>query len=445
MKRLILLFVIVSSSFLLGQFSQFPNPNQGNISGGLGLNWIDGKPHYSVKFFPEISFADFGVGLDLQLDFTSEGSLRTESFNEFSDYLSIIRYIRYGWKNDPVHIRVGALDRYTMGNGSIIYQYNNSPSFDARKIGMNVDINFGKFGIESLYGTFGQAGVIGLRGYVNPLQFTDLGSIPVLGSMEVGASFASDFNDNAAIVSGFYDKTKREFISLAEKKNLSIVGFDIGFPIQLSNVISTKIYFDYAKIIDFGDGAAAGIRFDFRGLGLISASAKLERRFMSDRYFPSYFNTMYEVERFRVDTSAGTFNSKARLLNVSTSSAGVYGELGMNVLGMFDIIGSYQRLDDAPQSGILHIGTAIEPESLPFVLRAGYDKINIKDEKDLFTLDDRSYLFVETGYKPYPFLLISLVYQWTYTPVRDGSDAIVGYEPQKRIEPRVSIIFPFNF
>ena len=76
------------------------------------------KPYYRVSFRPEISFADFGVGLDLNLDFDSEGKLRTENFNEASDYLSIIRYVRYGLKNDPVFIKVGALDYYTLGHGS---------------------------------------------------------------------------------------------------------------------------------------------------------------------------------------------------------------------------------------------------------------------------------------------------------------------------------------
>ena len=87
----------------------------------------------------------------------------------------------------------------------------------------------------------------------------------------------------------------------------------------------------------------------------------------------------------------------------------------------------------------------IAPEEAPFVLRAGYDKINIRNEKDIFTLDDRSYLFTEVGYKPYPFMVVSLVYNWTFTPVRDADDNIVGYEPQKRIEPRVYFVIPFSF
>ncbi|MFO7444761.1 MAG: hypothetical protein R6W90_00265 [Ignavibacteriaceae bacterium] len=63
----------------------------------------------------------------------------------------------------------------------------------------------------------------------------------------------------------------------------------------------------------------------------------------------------------------------------------------------------------------------------------------------MFTLDDRSYLFTELGYKPMPYLLVSMVYSWTFTPVRGANDDVISYEPQRRIEPRISFIFPFDF
>lgn len=63
----------------------------------------------------------------------------------------------------------------------------------------------------------------------------------------------------------------------------------------------------------------------------------------------------------------------------------------------------------------------------------------------MFTLDDRSYLYAEVGYKPYPYLLVSMVYSWMFTPVRDADDKITGYAPQKKIEPRVSLVYPLNF
>ena len=443
MKKI--LFLVLISFPLFAQYDDYPRPDEGYLSGGFGLNWIDGKPYYRIGFRPEISFANFGVGLDLNLDFDSDGNLRKENFNEFTDYLSIIRYVRYGLKNDPVFIKLGALDYYTLGHGTIMHQYNNSPTYDARRIGLVADIDFGKFGFESMYGSFAQSGVFGMRAYARPLQFTEAGDIPIIGNLEFGASYVTDFNEYARVDSGYFDQTGK-FKVVKDGGALTVLGIDVGLPLIKSSITTITLYVDYNKIIDFGSGVATGVKFDFEGLGLISASAKLERRFNNGKYLPSYFNSFYEIERFKSDSAAGTYTSKSlQLANITENANGFYGDLFIRVLNLFDIYGSYQRLDKNPKSGILNLRTAIEPEEAPFVLRAGYDKINIKDEKDLFKLDDRSYLFTEVGYKPMPYLLVSIVYNWTFAPVRDSDDNIVGYKPQKRIEPRVSFIYPFKF
>ncbi len=446
MKKLyILILCFALSSFSYSQYEGFPKQNSGELSGGVGMNWIDGELFYSLNFTPEISFANFGVGLDLKLDINSKGSWQ-ENFNDFSDYLSIIRYIRYGMKNDPVFVKLGALDYYTLGHGSIMYLYNNSPTYDVRKIGLVFDIDFGLFGFESIYSRFGEAGVAGIRGYVRPLKFSGAGDIPILGNLEVGATYSGDFNEKAGVVSAAFDQTQRKLNVIKDEGTVNIIGLDLGLPIFQGGIANLTLYADYAKIIGFGNGAALGTIFNFNPIGLVSGSVKLERRFNGDNYIPSYFNSLYEVERFKFDTSTGTLKSKAQVLAANTSLGnGYFGELGINVLGLFNILGSYQRLDKHPTSGILHIGTEIAPDNFPFLARTGYDKINIIDEKDLFKLDDRSYLFFELGYKPYPFMIVSMIYSWTYTPLRDNDDKVIDFKPQKRIEPRVYFVYPFNF
>ena len=93
MKKLILsIFVLFISVPSLAQLDQYPLPGNGQLKGGFGLNWIDGDLYYTFHLTPEISFANFGVGLDLNIDINKNGNIRKEDFNEFSDYLSIIRY-----------------------------------------------------------------------------------------------------------------------------------------------------------------------------------------------------------------------------------------------------------------------------------------------------------------------------------------------------------------
>ncbi|MGE5352899.1 MAG: hypothetical protein ACM3P0_12505 [Acidobacteriota bacterium] len=453
MKKLfIIIFILSFLQVVKAQYPSFyPGANQGGLQGGMGMTWIDGKPYYTLHFRPEVSFANWGLGLDLNLDFDTQGKVRKENFNEFSDYLSVIRYVRYGYKGDALYGRLGALDYASMGHGSIIYMYNNSPSFDVRKVGLELDMDFDKFGFETVYGNFGQAGVTGMRGYLRPLKFTSLAEIPVISNLEIGASFAEDFNKYSGVTKATFNDSTKHLDVLEDMGRTKIVGVDLGLPIHMGDMFTATPYFDYAKIVNFGHGTALGLKLDLHGLGLLTAQAKLERRFNGDNYLPSYFNSLYEIERFMVDKNGKTANSKdgyiskaARLQNLTDPGNGYYGELLVRVFNAFDILGSYQRLDKDPKSGILHLVTDISPKDGSYVARAGYDKINIEGEKDLFRLDDRSYLYAEVGYKPIPFMLVSLVYNWTFSPVRDANSNVVDFVPQKKIEPRVSFVYPFG-
>lgn len=448
MKKYFLLFFTLI--FFTNSYSQiynfkYPDPGNGSLRGGMGLQWIDGELNYTFHFTPEFAFDKFGIGLDLQLNFNRQGKLRTKDFNEFSDYLRVIRYLRYGEKGDPAYIKLGALNYYTLGHGSIMYNYFNSPTYYARRAGLIVDIDFGKFGIESIYSNFGERGIIGARGYFRPFQFTSQESIPIIGGLQIGASYVVDMNKRAGFVSGYF-AAGNNFIPTVNEGSIKIIGLDIGLPLLSSNYFDLTLYADYAKIINFGNGISTGFLFRLKNLGLFKINGKIERRFNGDHYIPSYFNSLYEIERFSSNPSNNTFTSKASLLMArNASDNGIFGELGINVAGLFYIRGSYQRLDKTPASGILHLGTEINPQGSSFIIRAGYDRINISSETDIFKLDNNSYLYAEYGYKVAKYLLLSMLYNWTYSPLRNSNGDIIGYKPQKRVEPRISFIYPVNY
>ncbi len=443
MKKLFLYFTVMFLTVSANaQIDNYPRPGQGNFNGGFGLNWIDGDLYYTFHIRPEVSFANFGIGLDLNLDINQNGNLRKEDFTNFSDYLNIIRYIRYGMKNDPVYIKVGALDYYTLGYGNIMLNYNNSPSFDARTIGLITDIDLGEFGFESIYSNFLEAGVIGVRGYVRPFKLSSAGSIPIIGNLTVGGTYAIDFNKYAGIVFN-QPQSASDFVN---NGSINIVGVDLGLPLLSTRIFGLQLYADETKIINFGSGSAVGIKADFDALGIINASAQFERRFNKSQYIPGYFNTLYEVERYQYDTASGIYSSMAtKLANLTNADNGYFGELYANALGLFYVIGTYERLDKTPYSGILHFEANAAPESSPVVIKAGYDKVNISSETEIFKLDDRSLLYFEFGYKPDPYIVVSMFYKWTFAPIRDSNNNIIDYQPQKRVEPRISFVYPFNF
>ncbi len=464
MKKILFTILVTRLVFLTNlSFSQeeastpteIPTTIPSTITGGLGLTWIDGEMYYLVNVSPDLSFGKFGAGLDLSLHISSKtNKIRHEDFDEGYDYIRLIRYLSWGKRGDDVYARLGMLDYAELGHGSIIYMYKNSPSYDARKLGMELNLDFEKFGFESVYSDFARAGLVGLRGYVRPLQFTELAEVPVIGGFEFGATYAGDLRSDSRDVNIYYDPLSDPinpsagiFQSKQNAGSLNIIGFDLGLPVLRIPTINSTLYFDFTKILNFGSGAALGLKTEFSGLGLVKILAKLERQFNGDKYLPGYFDTFYELDRYllTLDTNnvVTTFSTKAQTLeNTISPGPSLYGSLLVDVLGTIQILGSYQKFDNYAQSGTLHLETSTG-EKIPMVsLKVGYDKRNIEDNKDVFTLDERSLLYADVGYKPYPFILVSLLYIWTFTQVTDEAGNI-SYQPQKRITPKVSFSFSF--
>jgi len=410
-----------------------------SIAGGLGLTWINGQEYYLVNIAPDLAFGNFGVGLDINLLVGStDHKIRKVGFDSTAyDYLRMIRYLRWGHKGDDVYARVGTLDYAQLGHGFIMYLYNNSPSYDARRLGSEFDLSFGKYGLETVYGDFGRLGVVGVRAHVDPLKFTTLGAVPVLGGLELGATWAGDLRRDSKDTR---DTVVNGVPTASNTGGIDIVGADIGFPLVRVPTVSSTLYADYAKILSFGSGEAVGLQTDFSGLGLVNIFTKFERRWTGEEFIANYFDTFYELDRYNL---AGTvFSSKAQMLeNVTSAEPGFFGDLTFAILGKLQIRGTYSKLDKVDTSGTLHIGTSTGSMIPIFIVDAGYDKKYIKNSKDVFTLDQRSLLYASIGYKPYPFMIVSMLYTWTFEPVVDANGNTY-FTTQKRVEPKVSLVFP---
>jgi hypothetical protein len=288
-----------------------------------------------------------------------------------------------------------------------------------------------------MYSDVAGGGVLGLRGFVRPLQFGQGASIPILGNLELGGTFASDFNSDANRTWGDAVGT----IKNAEGGGvLSIVGLDLGLPLLTHEYIGSTLYADYSKILSYGSGAAVGLDLRLRGLGIVTLDAKYERRFVGDHYLPSYFDPFYERERYQViDTNH--FASKAQLLKSTEAFEGYFGEVLVSILGTFNILGGYQSPVGSKNAGTLHLELEAGDALPGILLSGGYDKKHIGA---IFKLDNNSLIHAQVGYKPAPNLIVSVLYQWTFTEVRDEiSGEVVGFQPQKRIEPRVGFIARF--
>ncbi len=118
---------------------------------GIGSVTIDGKIYNQFALRPEFSFGKLGVGLDVVLYIDDQGNVRSEEWDEASDYIDKFLYLRWAEKSDPLWFKLGALNSVTIGYGGLVSGYSNMMEFPSvRRIGVNMGVNMGKIGTEIL-------------------------------------------------------------------------------------------------------------------------------------------------------------------------------------------------------------------------------------------------------------------------------------------------------
>jgi hypothetical protein len=438
------LMVVSQVSFLKAQDDQkndqfnFQGPADGfgknQLTTPFGVTTIDGKSYISMRLQPELAFGKFGVGLDVPLEFsTANGKFRKDEYKGGVGPLRVIRYVRYGVKHqDPVYVRVGDISGSSLGYGLIMYNYSNAVSFDKRKIGANVDLNYEKkFGFEAIYSDFNGFNILGVRPYVRPFQATD---VPIIKTTEFGVTYVTDHDKKA-----LYD--------------ISEMGADVGVTVLQTSVVQIVPYIQYARVeknsgvadsaaksgakYGAGQGAALGVNFKFNFVAdVFNMGVKVERRFFSDNFLPQYFDATYEI---------GKLSGKVKAIGLIDAKAvqGTYGELFANVIGKIQLLGGLAIPDKSrgSQQALVHIGLAA-PDLIPKVVVSGtYDKSNLGKFSDAFKLNQFSIAHVILAYQAYqtgPFVVQAGVdYKWTFERKTDTTPA--SYKAVKYITPFVGM------
>jgi hypothetical protein len=446
-KTLMMMVLILASAGLtFGQWSGYYVTDTSELDGGLGMSWIDNQA-YTISFQPDISIGNFGIGLGINLLYNTEtGKIRSQDWDTGYDFARIIRYLRYGHKGDNFYARVGALDAARIGHGFILNFYNNQLNYDERKLGLIFDADFGYFGFESLTNNLGRFEVIGGRIYLRPLHGIE---IPVLRNLGLGVSYITDVDPDS------WRDTK---------DGISVWGADIELPLLKSEALNVMLYADHAKIVDYGSGQAVGFQTDLSTLGgFLGLTINIEKRFLGTEFIPTYFGPFYELLRY---TTIGTLiefyesmggdslgipaslfplisnipvNQKMLLPMMTEKRNGWYAALDLDFFHLIRARGSFQRVDDQPNSGMLHLAAGLS-KSIPFVdVEASYDKRGIETLKDVRTLDNRSVARVGVGYKFKPYLLLYMDYIWNFMYNEDTGQ----YEPQERFQPRLAFRYAF--
>jgi hypothetical protein len=416
----VIIFILTITSYVFSQGFQdpFQYPQENIIRGGVGITWIDENPYTTFTITPEFNFGKLGIGLYLQflLDNNNNYKIRKDEFQDGVGVLRSIQYLRYGYKYDPFFVRVGVLDMAMLGNGFLMWNYNNISNYDKRKLGFSLDVDFDVFGFESVVNNVGKFELAGGNLYLRPFQMFG-STAPIIKNFRIYGTFVHD-----------HELTSPEVPQ--ETKDLEAYGLGADLIFLNTPIIKSGIYYDYGKFIDYGSGSSVGINVFFpEFIGLFSLAAKFEKRFLKDQFIPNFFGPIYELER-----ELNPFLT----LEFAEKSEGYFGQLSGHIVRKVRLIGSFARLNTVKRSGILHL-EALAPDFIPrFEIRAYYDKTGIETVKDARTLDVRSVATVDVGFRINNYLLLSTIYRWYWVETEDGI-----YKPVERIEPRLSFSIRF--
>tara|TARA_B100000131_G_scaffold322215_1_gene375431 strand:- start:2025 stop:4175 length:2151 start_codon:yes stop_codon:yes gene_type:complete len=169
-----------------------------NMGLAVGSATINDTIYNQVALRPELSFGKLGIGLDLVMYIDNEGNVRKDEWDEPSDFIDKLLYIRWGQKSDPFWLVWGSLNNVTLGYGGLLSGYSNMMEFPSvRKVGINTGFGFGNFGTEIFLSNmkdFSRGGTLmGLRGTYKISE-----ALPIT----IGMNFVQDMNQ----FSGLKDK-----------------------------------------------------------------------------------------------------------------------------------------------------------------------------------------------------------------------------------------------
>ncbi|MFA6742736.1 MAG: FecR family protein [Candidatus Neomarinimicrobiota bacterium] len=364
---------------------------------GLGSVTIDGKIYNQIALRPEFRLGKLGVRLDIAFYMDEDGNIRENEWDEFSDYLDKIYYVRWGQQGDPFFAKAGALDDVSMGYGILLNGYSNTTEYpQVRKVGVHTGMQGDKMGWEAFMANVKEITGPGLM--AGRFTYKPISSLPlVLGTTVVADVYPykglpdadeddvadaldlyPDADDNKVLdtLKTNFSLTQRDFLRnsgfnipnetivqngitrLSDYDRLlhGAISVDAGIPILNKKFLSLLVYGQAATFIPVEDSALVfsngtytreaftpGFGFAIPGvkIGLFKiANLTVEYRYAGKNFMFNYFDKAYDYERVQIRDNE--IYTKQQMALMQEQMQGVYGAFNVNILN-YIILGSYYQ------------------------------------------------------------------------------------------------------
>ncbi|MCL2026392.1 MAG: hypothetical protein FWG92_06270 [Leptospirales bacterium] len=465
MKKLLIL-----SGFLF--FLSVPLYSEDNSGSGMAFDFgmscvfgamsVNGQAYQQIGFRPEIQIGKFGAALDINLFFDESGKIRKHDWDEPSDYLDKIYYIKYAKRGDPFYFKMGSIDSTTLGYGALINGYNNTIDYPTyKRQGLDIGFETSSLGGQLIVNDFKE-----LRGNNKSVMGGGRAFVKPFSRLQIGASLAADFNEykglydsdgdgvpdrvdaypydkRYATLADYYRAHGAEDTTIADliakglitdetfsyKGKRSMTAFwaaDAGFLVFDGDFAKLDIYGQFAQSFNTGGWGIAvpGFRLGIGNFFEIHA----DHRYRTDEFIFGYYNDTYDLERARfVDDGAGlTVATKKEKLKDAKSLRGYAAGAKLNFFNLLTAKGEYAdmswgaRQKDRSLKGELELNKTF----IPFVTRLGGFYVNNDFRKGRWKSESVMWGGV-MGVPLAPGAEIKLMYIVTYND-RNGDGKIKG-------------------
>ncbi len=388
---------------------------------------------------------------DSRADNHGLGKFRTEDYDEVGDFFKVIRTIQLGRKEERLYAHVGQLHGVSVGHGTVVRRYNANLDADRTRLGIQLDAYNDYGGFETFIADLAmQSRIMGGLAFVKPLFFLPS---PVARSLSLGVHYTVDLNAPEHLESDGVRVTVDDAgYPQFESTTLGIYGVDLELkPIRLGNVLDLKVYGDFSRIEDAGEGLTFGLllRSNVGARPFLNAlRVRLEGRRHDGNFIPHYFDSMYEVSRMQAAPGTGLLFTKYAAVtgaDPSPQRTSLYGEATYALVDNLVFGAALEHTGgDVPfYNVLLHLEV---PAFEVLRLYASYEKLGVAELKDTFGLapNGRSFeanaiLFAQARLMILPFLFVSSALRQSYR-----FDEIVGYLPELDFLAKVEIGWEFN-
>ena len=412
-----------------------------HLEGGLGFGAVEEDLFFTFNFGTAFQFSKWSLGVQIPLRFRIHDEaplckddcvLRTEDWDEFHDYLRILRYLQYGAPRDPFYLRVGEFNGVSMGHATVVDRYYNVVDLNHYKLGLRTTVDFGYGGVEFLVDDIAPPSIVGLRTYFRPMTVFSTDPLPVgeesdaLQRIATGLFFVGDLSAPSGVLTA--DSTENPISS--QKAQAVFYGWDVEWEIIATKMLEVVPYLDVVGFNGLGMGTHLGSFVNVHMPLDMHLDTRLEYRFATAHYQPSYFNSLYEIERFSFPSAEGVFRTKFDHFEGAVGDEGLESRHG--VLGSLDYRwGTYLAVggtyEDYPGDGNanLTLRTAL-PYIFGFKFAAQYTKRNFDNLSEVFDLDG-ALLVASARYMVYGpgFVSANYAQQWHLVTDENGE---TGYE-----------------